>query len=358
MDGLSATSSESSGEPVISVCIVTRGRSEQLDACLASLDAQEDAPLWELRLLADGDTSVEAAVRARFPQAAVGVFRNAHPGGARNFLLGGARGEVLLFLDDDVEVEPHLLRRLAELVEANPDVSVFGGPNVTPPRSSRFQTVQGAVLGSMVGAGPVRRRYGRHPLGTADERWFTLCNLAIRRSAMRPFSDLLVCAEENEVLDSLARDGHRMLYDPQLVAYHERRPTYRGFVRQMHKYGRGRGQLMVRRPASIRPAFLVPSGLVLYLIGLPALVVVIGPVVAVPVVLYGAAVAAEAVKVVVTLRRPRWLALAAGLIATLHLSYGWGVLSGLVRRHRRRRRLVPEAEWSTVPRDPVEASVS
>lgn len=356
MDGLSTTSAGSTAAPVISVCIVTRGRSDQLDACLASLDAQADAPAWELRLLADGDTSVEAQVRERFPDAAVGVFRDARPGGARNFLLGDAQGEVLLFLDDDVVVEPHLFRHLADLVAAHPEVSVFGGPNVTPPRSSRFQTVQGAVLGSLVGAGPVRRRYGPHPLGAADERWFTLCNLAVRRVAMRPFSDVLVCAEENEVLDCLARDGHRMLYDPELVAYHDRRPTYGGFVRQMVKYGRGRGQLIVRRPTSLRPAFLAPSALLAYLVLLPLLAAILGPQAALPLVLYSAAVLAEAVKVTVTLRQPRSLPLAVLLIATLHASYGVGVVLGVLGPTRTTSGA--RAEWSQIPEEALDAPLS
>jgi GT2 family glycosyltransferase len=329
---------------VVSVCIITRGRSDNLEACLTSLEAQVDAPAWELRLLADGDTSVADEVRGRFPDAAVGVFRDARPGGARNLLLGGARGEGLLFLDDDVVVEPHLLRQLADLVARHPQISVFGGPNVTPPRSTRFQTVQGAVLASLVGAGPVRRRYGSHPSGAADERWFTLCNLAVRRSAMRPFSDLLVCAEENEVLERLARDGHQMLYDPALVAYHERRPTYGGFARQMVKYGRGRGQLIVRRPRSLRPAFLAPSALVAYLVLLPALLLVVGRWAAVPAALYAAAVLAEGIKVAATLRRPRLLPLAVGLIVTLHLCYGVGVVRGVIGPTRRM--AAGRAEWA------------
>ncbi len=354
MTELSATAG-SANEPVLSVCIVTRGRSDHLDACLASLDAQVDAPEWELRLLADGDRSVEALVRERFPDAAVGVFRDARPGGARNFLLGDARGEVLLFLDDDVVVEPHLFRHLADLVAAHPEVTVFGGPNVTPPRSSRFQTVQGAVLGSLVGAGPVRRRYGPHPQGVADERWFTLCNLAVRRAAMRPFSDELVCAEENDVLAALARDGHLMLYDPGLVAYHERRPTYAGFVRQMVKYGRGRGQLLQRRPSSLRPAFLVPSALLAYLVVLPLLVGAGGPRAALPLAVYAAAVLAEATKVAVTLRRLRSLPLAVLLIPTLHACYGLGVVLGVLGPTRTLSGA--RVEWSPISEDPLDAPV-
>ena len=40
--------------------------------------------------------------------------------------------------------------------------------------------------------------------------------------------------------------------------FHERRDTFSGFGRQMYKYGRGRGQLMVRTPATVSPAYPRP----------------------------------------------------------------------------------------------------
>ncbi|CAN5720883.1 hypothetical protein BH24ACT3_BH24ACT3_09100 [soil metagenome] len=105
----------------------------------------------------------------------------------------------------------------------------------------------------------MRRRYCAHPAGPADERFFTLCNLAVRRAAMRSFSTDLVCAEENAVLSEMSSTGVRMHYDPARVAYHERRATWGGFARQMHKYGRGRGQLTRLAPTSLRPFHLAPS---------------------------------------------------------------------------------------------------
>src|ERR1019366_807555 len=128
--------------------------------------------------------------------------------------------------------------------------------NSTPPGSSRFQLVQGAVLSSLVGSGPVSRRYGARQSGFADERWFTLCNLAVRRRVMLPFVDQLVCAEENELLAKLRSQGEPMRYEPSLRVFHARRAAPRSFARQMFKYGRGRGQLVARRPSTLRAAYL------------------------------------------------------------------------------------------------------
>jgi glycosyltransferase involved in cell wall biosynthesis len=339
------------GAPVISVCIVTGRRLALLDGVLADLRAQREAPPYELLVCSDGDPDVRALVHDRFPGARVCEVRRALPGAARNLLVEQARGELLLFLDDDIRLAPDLLARYGRVAADHPDLDVFGGPNETPPGSSRFQFVQGAALASMVGSGPVRRRYGAHPPGVADERFFILCNLAVRRAAMVPFANDLVCAEENAVLAEMARRGARMYYSPDLAVYHERRGSLRGFASQMHKYGRGRGQLLARRQRTFRPAYLAPSALLAYLVVLPALLLVGGPVAAVPALLWLAAVGAAAVWIARTLGRPADVFLAATLVVVLHVCYGSGVVRGALGG--RRAVTAPEpVAWTSAAPDP------
>jgi hypothetical protein len=166
----------------------------------------------------------------------------------------------------------------------------------------------------------------------ADERYFTLCNLAVRREVMVPFADDLVCAEENDVLEELAHRGIPMLYDPHLVAYHERRSTHRGFAQQMFKYGRGRGQVSARRPRAVQPAFLVPTLLLAYLVVVPALTFLVGWPALLGVAAYLLVVFAGATRIAVTLRRPTELPLAFWLIIVMHVCYGAGVVRGLASR--------------------------
>ncbi len=321
--------------PKISICIVTGRRDAVLDACLRSLQDQVGAPSWELLVCAEGDPRVPDAVQRRLPEARVcSVDRGALPGAARNLLVEQARGELLLFLDDDVTVAPDLLVRLSTLAAAHPECGVFGGPNDTPADSTPFQMTQGAVLASIVGSGPVRRRYGAHPPGEADERFFILCNLAVRRDVMVAFPPELVCAEENAVLAELASEHVRMFYDPDLVVYHERRATLGGFARQMHKYGRGRGQLLAREPRTVRPSYLTPTALLLYLVTTPLLIRWAGPLALLPFVAYLGAVGACAAWIAKTLRRGIALPLAAWLLVVLHASYGTGVLRGVLERRR------------------------
>ncbi|HAS09432.1 MAG TPA: hypothetical protein DCS55_02765, partial [Acidimicrobiaceae bacterium] len=58
-------------EPLISVCIVTGRRNGMLDEALRCLQDQLDSPTFEVLVCADADPTVEATVRARFPDATV-----------------------------------------------------------------------------------------------------------------------------------------------------------------------------------------------------------------------------------------------------------------------------------------------
>ena len=315
--------------PFVSICIVSAHRAALLGRCLDSLRRQEQSPPFELLVGADQDPSVEEVVSARFPDAVVTHISHPTPAGLRNSLLRRARGEWLLFLDDDVELEPGFLHTLHELAIADPELGVLGGPNVAPRGSSRFQQVQEAVLASLVATGPVRRRYGRHAAREGHERHFTLCTLAVRRRVMADFDERLVCAEENELLEGLRREGVRMGYEPALLSYHERRPSWRSFASQMHRYGHGRGQLLARHPGTARLSHLAPAALVVYCALLLPMALLAGPLVLAPLLLYAAAVAATAARVGWTLRRAPAVSLAALLIVTVHLWYGAGVLRGL-----------------------------
>jgi succinoglycan biosynthesis protein ExoA len=322
-------------DPFISVCVVTGNRPAALGAMLSSLQAQVEAPAFEVLVVGTADPQVAGHVRSYFPRARVGLSTAARLGGARNFLLPAARGEWLYFLDDDVTVGPDVLRGLAELTTRHPEVGVFGGPNDTPPGSSRFQGTQGAVLGSLAGSGPVRRRYTTHRSAPARERDLILCNLAVKREAMVPFNDSLTGGEENGLLAQLARRGVLMRYEPSLAVFHDRRPDLRSFTKQMHKYGFGRGQVLGRSVRTMRVPYLLPIGLLAYLICLPVLAWLSWWAL-VPLGVYVAWVAAGALVVALGYQRARLTAFAVSfvLLPIIHIAYGIGLLRGVVSRPR------------------------
>ena len=101
----------------------------------------------------------------------------------------------------------------------------------------------------------------------------------------------------------------------------------------MSKYGRGRGQLLARRPGTFRTAYVAPAALLIYLLVLlPAAIIIGAPlsVALVPAATYLFLTIATALWIAWTLRRPAAAPLAATLIGVIHACYGGGVLRGLL----------------------------
>lgn len=90
--------------PLVSACILSRGRVERLRACLRSVAAQDFGPM-ETVVLANGCEETAVVVRREFPHVRlVSVPENVGCAPGRNRIARESRGEFLLFLDDDGEL--------------------------------------------------------------------------------------------------------------------------------------------------------------------------------------------------------------------------------------------------------------
>jgi GT2 family glycosyltransferase len=187
------------------------------------------------------------------------------PSAARNHALQKTSAEWVFFADDDISLDENYFLKAGEILSANREYQVFGGPNMTPRNSSRFQEMCGAVLASPIAAFHCANRYTRAaPISDCDDSSLILCNLFVKRdlffpadSSLRQFSNELVCAEENHLLAELQGGGFRFYYHPDLEVFHERRSDLKGFFQQVFKYGVGRGQLI--RSGKCKWFHLVPT---------------------------------------------------------------------------------------------------
>src|SRR5436190_3997071 len=114
--------------PAVSVVVPTRGRAGYLGVTLDSLQSQEPAAPYELLVVDDGSTD---GTRELLESRGVPSLRLDPPGGlnaARNAGVRETGGELVAFVDDDVDVPRGWLRALAEGAERHPDAEAFGGP--------------------------------------------------------------------------------------------------------------------------------------------------------------------------------------------------------------------------------------
>ena len=116
--------------PLLSIVIPTYERPDDLRICLNSLstEVQLDAPTYEIIVSDDSlSDSSRILIAKDFPHVHWGEGKKIGPAGNRNAGVARARGEWIVFLDDDCIAQEGYLKAYANAIEANPDVLVFEG---------------------------------------------------------------------------------------------------------------------------------------------------------------------------------------------------------------------------------------
>ncbi|MGH2932569.1 MAG: glycosyltransferase family 2 protein [Gaiellaceae bacterium] len=137
-----------------SVVIPTMRREEILDATLESLKRCDPAPYEVIVIDADPEGSSHPVVTAFDHQVSPAVrYLRSVPSltRQRNYGIDDASGEVIVFLDDDVTIQPDIFARLAEIYV---DASVVGGTGrVIEPDSGRVGDRTSPLRRLLLGSG-------------------------------------------------------------------------------------------------------------------------------------------------------------------------------------------------------------
>jgi len=275
------------------------------------------------------------------------VAEGYHPSKQRNQAVARARGDIVMFFDDDVQPDAGIFRRVVEGFEAFPRAAAVGGPSVIPATDNFWQQCFARVFRSRVTMGRSIARYeskgGRR---VTNESELILCNLAMRRELFTKvggFDERLWPNEENELFDRLQKHGYQLIYDPQVRVYRSHRPTLGAFIRQVFSYGRGRmGQTLIR-PSLTCMVRMTPAAFVLYLLSLlvwhPGWYLW-------PLAPYAALIGSAAAWHAIHNRTLAGGLMSLWLLPLAHLAYGCGLLSGLT--HHLGRHLEPPGATVTL----------
>lgn len=222
-------------QPAASIVIPSLGRPDYLEVTLASVMPQASNLGAEVIVVSDGPDERTARVAQGRGAKFVSLPEERGVNAARNEGVRNARGDLIVFIDDDVEAPANWLEEVLSGARANPDREVFGGP--IRPRLEQ---------------GP--RSCGREPgpisaldAGTEDRdipfAWGT--NMAIRRSAFERlglFDDgLSGRGDEEEWELRYTATGGRIRYLAGAGLDHRRAPSdarLRVLTRQAYRHGR------------------------------------------------------------------------------------------------------------------------
>ena len=204
---------------IVTVAICTRNRARALERTLRSLAAAAVPPSlsWEVLVVDNSSDDETPRVIANASDALLVRAVDERQIGlshARNAAIREARGDYILWIDDDVLVDAQWLRAYHDAFRARPEIAFFGGPIVptfegSPPAWLRLALprVDNAYAARDLGAAPVALTRDTLPFGA---------NFAVRSDVQRryPFDPALgrrgtalSAGEEWAVLEAMLAGG-------------------------------------------------------------------------------------------------------------------------------------------------------
>jgi GT2 family glycosyltransferase len=221
-----------------SVIIPTYNRPQALSQCLDALTRLEYAgSSFEVIVVDDGGVvSLEPVLQPFQSRASVTLLRqaNAGPAAARNNGARHARGEYLVFTDDDCTPMPDWLQKLAESFRLYPD-AVLGGKTVNVVPRNLYSAASQLLMDFL---------YTFYNAVPDQALFFASNNIAVPTAsflAIGGFSGEYRRAggEDRAFCRQLRQHGARLVYAPEAIVRHRHDLTITGFLVQQFTYGRG-----------------------------------------------------------------------------------------------------------------------
>ncbi len=223
-------------EMFFSVIIPSFNRFEQLVDCLqaiAKLDYPRDS--FEVIVVDDGSQRPLDEVVTPFMQKInLTLIRqeNAGPGIARNAGAKHAKGDYLVFTDDDCTPAFDWLTVFAKYIKSRPSC-IVGGRTKNQLPNNLFSTTTQLIIDII---------YRRFNADADHAHFFASNNMVISRKdflEIGGFNARFRTAEDRELCDRWRHRGYRLVYAEDAVVYHAHHLDLFSFCRQHYEYGRG-----------------------------------------------------------------------------------------------------------------------
>lgn len=223
--------------PEFSVVIPTYNRVTLLKQCIESLLRQDfDPPDHEIIVVNDGSTDGTSEYLHSFPPEGRVRFvetPDAGPARARNRGASVARGDILVFTDDDCTYPRTWLRDLRRAMDIKKAVAVGG---------SVHNRIMDNVL-TQVYDETNRFLAKRINKEEGKARFLTTNNFACQRSVFEKYGGFderfFIGAEDREFVSRLIASGEVVCYSPEIVIEHYHRFSLKSFFFLLYRQGRG-----------------------------------------------------------------------------------------------------------------------
>ena len=225
-------------EVLFSVVVPTFERPRQLTECLESLASQTlPKMLFEVIVVVDGGSQSLEPLVNRFADRLQIIMLWQPNGGcasARQLGIDHARGEYLVFTDDDCRAAPDWLSRFQEVLEHAPDHGV-AGRTINGAKDDLYAEATQSIVETLMTSGRD---------APAHVRYAPTLNLAFPRASFLAIGGLdrswrIAGGEDRDLCARWNQAGFRLVYESSARVLHFHRLNLSGFLRQHFNYGRG-----------------------------------------------------------------------------------------------------------------------
>lgn len=253
------------------IIIPTFGRPVLLKSCLDSIFGQVKE--IEVIVIVNGVDEDTQKLLKNYPVIVI-TSKKVTPGEARNQGIKIAQGDIIGFLDDDIELCENYFTNLDACLKKYPLANVVGGPDQTFPLANNWEKVIGLTLMSPLATAKTSNRHCRSEIevSNANEEYLILCNLWAKRDVFEKenfsFDHRFFRNEENILLFHLKAANKQLIYTPSFYVYHHRKSNLKSLFGAVSSSGFFRSLSFFYYPQQVSFHYMVPSLFVLYLISL------------------------------------------------------------------------------------------
>ena len=315
---------------LVTVVVPARNEEANLGPCLTSILNQDWRNL-QLLVVDGASTDGTGAIVRRFARRDQRVELLSNPQGSipgsLNLALGAARGSWLIRVDAHASVPPDYISRLVHHLESGDWGGVGGrkdGQGVTPAGRAIA-----AAMASPFGVGNSTYHHGRR-VRTVDHIPFGAYPTVLARE-LGGWDERLLANEDFEFDYRVRRQGHKLLFDPELKIGWQCRQSIKDLFTQYRRYGRGKADVARLHPASLQPRHLAAPGLLGSWLGALLLLPVVHLLAALPFAAYLLGLAFATAHTSRGLDRRARPYLPAAFLA-MHVGWGLGFWEGVIHR--------------------------
>jgi GT2 family glycosyltransferase len=208
---------------LVSVIVPTFNGRHTIADCLVALLNQDWAGCLEIIVVDDGSSDDTMGVVRTFPKVILLRQTNAGPAAARNRGALAAKGDVLIFTDDDCRPLPDFVRRMVAPLQEGTGIVASKGAYLSQQSGlvSRFRQIEYEERYSIM--------KGHRYIDFVDTY-----AAAFRKDAFHSvggFDEEMLASEDVDLSFRLAATGAHMVFVPDAKVYHRHCETLRGYIR-------------------------------------------------------------------------------------------------------------------------------